>query len=181
MHAPVLLQQPFGQDVASQTQVPLAVSQRWPVPQARHAAPPAPHVAVVAVTQWPAEQQPVAHVVALQEHTPAEHCSPGLQAEHACPPLPQAAALVAVTHTPLLSQQPLAQVVGEQAGGGPPSVPAPPVPAPPSVDGWSEPPMPPWPPVPVAPPCPAPPPVPPWPEPPLPVLPPPPSGTWPLR
>ncbi|HVT06463.1 MAG TPA: hypothetical protein VHO67_03355 [Polyangia bacterium] len=83
MQAPVLLQQPLGHEVASQTQVPLVVSQRWPAPQATQAAPPAPQAAVVAAMQWPDEQQPVVHVVELQEHCPAVHCSPGLHVAQA--------------------------------------------------------------------------------------------------
>jgi hypothetical protein len=42
-HAPLAVQQPFGQLVALHAHVPLLVSQRTPLPHVVHAAPPAPH------------------------------------------------------------------------------------------------------------------------------------------
>lgn len=104
-------QQPLGQLVASQTQVP--PTQRWPephaapVPQAQaplrqlsedgaphaaHVAPAEPHVAVAFCRHVPARQQPVGQFVASQP----EHVLAGVQVEgqvwHATPPVPHALA-----------------------------------------------------------------------------------------
>jgi hypothetical protein len=50
-HAPLLVQQPAGHEVASQTHRPVAVSHSWPVAHAAHAAPPVPQTALVSDPQ----------------------------------------------------------------------------------------------------------------------------------
>ena len=68
--------------MASQIQAPRVASQRWPLAQAVHAPPAAPQAVSVTVTHWPFEQHPVVHEVALHEHWPAVHSSPGPQTAH---------------------------------------------------------------------------------------------------
>ena len=45
-HVPFDVQQPFGHEVASQTQVPLVLSHSWPIGHIAHATPPVPHEAL---------------------------------------------------------------------------------------------------------------------------------------
>jgi len=104
-------QQPVEHDVASHTHEPEA--QRWPdshaapvphahEPSAAHRSerashamqptPPVPHaLAVVGRTHVAPEQQPSAHVLALQlAHTPLMQPSPPGQVAHSAPPVPHA-------------------------------------------------------------------------------------------
>ncbi len=89
------LQQPFGHEVASHTHCPVFVLHSWPVLQAAHVAPAAPHEVfdsfasgshVVLLTQQPEQDVP------LHVHTPLAHVSPVLHAAHAAPAVPQEAA-----------------------------------------------------------------------------------------
>jgi hypothetical protein len=89
-HWPVLSQQPFGQEVASQTQAPEPL-QRWPVAQAAQVPPPTPQAdRLSVVTQPPLLQQPFRQEVASQTQVPLplHSCPPG-QALQAAPPTPQ--------------------------------------------------------------------------------------------
>jgi hypothetical protein len=86
----VPLQQPFGQDVASQTHCPVDVLHRWPEPHAAQvvpAAPQAPLVSLASRLHVPPLQQP-AHDPPPHEHAPLEHVCPGAHAAHAPPALP---------------------------------------------------------------------------------------------
>lgn len=68
-------QQPLGQVVLSQEQVPLVVSQS-PFAQLEHALPPLPHCAADSEpsrTQVFPLQQPLGHDVASQTHEPPTH------------------------------------------------------------------------------------------------------------
>jgi hypothetical protein len=100
----VAVQQPFGQEAASQTQAP--PTQRWPLaqtgplphlhappaqvsapmPQLVQAPPPVPHALVEPTLQTLPLQQPVGHEVALQTHAPPTHAWPDTHIA----PLPQA-------------------------------------------------------------------------------------------
>lgn len=82
------LQQPPLQEVALQTQAPLA--QAWPVAQALQLAPPVPQVPLLDVRHWPVEsQQPFGHELALQAQAPLTHACPLAHAVHVAPPVPQ--------------------------------------------------------------------------------------------
>jgi hypothetical protein len=116
-HAP-FLQQPFGQDVPSQTQAPAL--QCWPEGQVKHMLPDVPQtgglcmVCAVADRQVPPLQQPLGQEVASQTQAPpALHSWPLAQPLHAAPPTPQVVALL-VWQAPFLSQQPLGQEVASQ-------------------------------------------------------------------
>lgn len=103
----VPLQQPFGHEVALQTQAP-PLEQVVPLGQAVHVPPFVPHVALDG-GEWHwrlASQQPPAHDDALQTHMPLAQVWPVVHAAHATPPVPQVPALE-VRHMPLVSQQPL--------------------------------------------------------------------------
>jgi hypothetical protein len=110
----VPLQQPFGHEVAVQTQLVPSVEQAVPVPHAVHALPPLPQVALAAaVTHLPFESQhPFGHEAASHWHRPvaALHSWPAAQATHCAPDLPHAPS-VAVTQAPVGSQQPEGHVV----------------------------------------------------------------------
>jgi hypothetical protein len=69
-HVPLVVQQPCGHDVASQTHLPALHS--CPDGHAEHATPPVPHAELpVVVTQCPfASQQPFGQVWASQTHSP---------------------------------------------------------------------------------------------------------------
>jgi len=90
------LQQPFGHDVASQTHCPVVWLHSCPDRHAAQLAPPVPHddadseAYASHVPLVPPTQQPLAHVVASQRHTPAV-VSHRLfaQAAQAAPPVPQ--------------------------------------------------------------------------------------------
>lgn len=81
-------QQPFGHDVASQTQDPLLLHS-CPVAHWLHAAPLTPHVVFPEVWQcWLESQQP-GHDVPSQTHCPvALQCWPCAHAPHVLPPVP---------------------------------------------------------------------------------------------
>lgn len=110
---PVLSQQPFGQEVASQTQLPW-LPHSWFVPQAAQAAPFAPQWAFVAVTHWPLEQQPL-QTVPPQLQAPALQVWPDAQVPQVLPPEPQAAVVCCATAMHCVPwQQPLGQEVALQ-------------------------------------------------------------------
>lgn len=122
----VPLQQPLAHDAPSHTHAP--PEQRWPAPhaallpqrhapplhpsafdgsQATHAAPLAPHCALVGALQVLPAQQPPAQVAALQpSHAWFTHVIP-VHAAQATPPVPQAAVLVPAWQRWFASQQPL--------------------------------------------------------------------------
>jgi len=83
------LQQPLGQDVASQTHWPVLLSHSWPVGHPPHATPPAPHEAF---------DSPVSgsHVEPLQQpaHEPPPHVQAPLEQASPLPQDPQAAPAV---------------------------------------------------------------------------------------
>jgi hypothetical protein len=112
-HVPVgpPLQQPFGQEVASQTHVPLAVLHSSPGAHAPQVAPAVPHDAfdsALHASQVPeAVQQPFGHDCALHTQLPvALQSVPAGQAWQAAPPLPQDAldSFAYASHEPLLQQ-----------------------------------------------------------------------------
>ena len=89
------LQQPFGHDVASQTQAPVFVSHFCPVPHVAHAAPAGPQDPkdsepnASQVPLVPPLQQPFGHVPALHAQIPLVVSQrPLLHEPHAAPPLP---------------------------------------------------------------------------------------------
>jgi hypothetical protein len=90
------LQHPFGQDVASQTHVPLLLLHSWYIGQAAHVAPPAPHEPVDSdayashVPLTPPLQQPAGHVLGSHAHVPVVRSHrPFAHEPQAAPPLPQ--------------------------------------------------------------------------------------------
>jgi hypothetical protein len=89
MHV-LLLQQPLGQEVASQTHLPAALHSS-PLAQGLQATPPMPQVVVDDVWHWPLEsQQPFGHEVASQTHFPcALHSCFVPHGVHATPLRPQ--------------------------------------------------------------------------------------------
>jgi hypothetical protein len=85
------LQQPFGQELALQTQWPVVVLHCCPGLHETHAAPPAPHavlVSLVSGSQLVPLQQPVHPVEPPHEQTPFEHDWPWPQGPHAAPAVP---------------------------------------------------------------------------------------------
>lgn len=87
------LQQPFGHVFESHEQRPSVVSQR-PLLHAAQAAPPAPQRAADCEdvgTHVAPLQQPSAHEVASQTHSPEvlSHSCPVSHSPHAAPPVPQ--------------------------------------------------------------------------------------------
>jgi hypothetical protein len=81
--------------------------------QVTHAAPPEPQVLVDGAAHVEPEQQPPAHVVALQSlHTPPAQMRP-LQSWQAAPPLPQLVLLVPAAQV-VPAQQPLGQEMPSQ-------------------------------------------------------------------
>ncbi len=91
-HVP-LLQQPVAHEAALQVHWPVEVSHVWPEAQAAQAAPPVPHPPLVSFASGTHEapsQQPDAHEVALQTHSPValSHVWPAAHATQAGPPLP---------------------------------------------------------------------------------------------
>jgi hypothetical protein len=110
----VPLQQPFGHEVALQTQAP-PLEQVLPLGQDVHEPPPVPQLCAVG-GEWHCllpSQQPPAHDEALQAHMPFAQVWPVAQAVQAAPPVPQVP-LLDVRHVPLPSQQPLGQEVALQ-------------------------------------------------------------------
>jgi len=88
----VPLQQPFGHEVALQTQLPLLVEQVVPVAHGAQAAPDFPHWLMVWLangTQVAPLQHPFAHDEALQRQAPFVQAWPVAQAVQAAPPVPQ--------------------------------------------------------------------------------------------
>ena len=110
------LQQPLGQVLRSQEQLPLVVSHRL-FEQLVHALPPEPHVVGVSEeygTQVLALQQPLPQPLPLQMHCPADpHTCPLAHAEHAIPPEPHEVGDWEVNgwHVPVDVQQPAGQEV----------------------------------------------------------------------
>ena len=105
------MQQPFGHEVALQTQAP-PPEQVVPVGQAAHAPPLIPHVCADG-GEWHwrlLSQQPPAHDDALQTHMPFEHVWPVAHAAHVAPPVPQVG-FADVRHMPVESQQPFGHEV----------------------------------------------------------------------
>jgi hypothetical protein len=87
------VQHPPGQEVASQTQVPLVLLHSWPALHVPQVAPPAPHWLLVSLpygTQVLPLQQPFGHECASQTHAPLVvlHSWPVAQLEHAEPAAP---------------------------------------------------------------------------------------------
>jgi hypothetical protein len=110
----VPLQQPFGHEVALQTQAP-PLEQVVPVAHDVHEPPLMPQLCAVG-GEWHCllpSQQPPAHDDALQTHMPFEQVCPVAQAVQEAPPVPQVP-LLEVRHMPPLSQQPLGQEVALQ-------------------------------------------------------------------
>ncbi len=91
-HVPFAVQQPLGHEVASHTHWPVVVLHCWPIAQAWHAAPPAPHDVSDSDERGshvpPAVQQP-AHVPPPQLQLPFEHVCPFVHAVQAAPAVPQ--------------------------------------------------------------------------------------------
>lgn len=130
----VPMQQPPGQDVASQMQLPFAhlcpsaqaacsphmhspalEHESARVPQTRHARPLAPHAASVGVMLhvFPV-QHPSWHRAVQLLHAPAVHESPAAHTLHTPPAVPHAAPVSPVSHVPPL-QHPVGQVLALQA------------------------------------------------------------------
>lgn len=129
-HAPSL-QQPLGQELASQThcdpaqrvpagqsapppqvQTPWAEHPSARGPHATHATPAAAQRSAVRVRQVAPEQQPVLQVEALQEvQDPVRQLSVAGQGLHAWPPLPHAVSSRPVRQVPETSQQPVHEAV----------------------------------------------------------------------
>jgi len=116
---PVAVQQPFGQEVASQTHWPDVVLHSVPEGHAAHVVPRAPQEVLVSLDS-------VSHVVPLQqpsqivpphEHAPPEHDWPLTHAAHAPPPAPHWAAVCAGkrTQAPVGSQHPPGHEVASHA------------------------------------------------------------------
>ena len=89
------LQQPLGHELASHTHCPVPLLHSWPDPQAEQLAPPVPQepfdsdVYASHVPLVPPTQQPLGHVVASHEQTPAVLSQrPFAQDAHATPPIP---------------------------------------------------------------------------------------------
>jgi hypothetical protein len=118
-HLPAAVQQPFGHDVASHTQLPVPSHSR-PAAHALHATPAAPQDELVSADGCshvpPAVQHP-AHALPPQVHAPSEHDSVPPQAAHATPPVPHALLVCEVkgTHAPVALQHPLGHEVGLHA------------------------------------------------------------------
>jgi len=107
----VPLQQPFGHEVALQTQVPLLVEQVVPVAHDAQAAPDFPHWLMVWLangTQAVPLQHPFWQEDALQTQAPFAQVWPVAQELHAAPPVPQVCVLE-VWQRPFLSQHPFGQ------------------------------------------------------------------------
>jgi len=107
----VPLQQPFGHEVALQTQVPLLVEQVVPVAHDAQAAPDFPHWLMVWLangTQAVPLQHPFGQEDALQTQAPFAQVWPVAQELHAAPPVPQVCVLE-VWQRPFLSQHPFGQ------------------------------------------------------------------------
>jgi len=113
-HWPLLSQQPFGHDAASQTHLPCALHSWW-VAHAAHEPPLAPQAVLDAVTQAPFEQHPL-QLAPPQVQAPLLHAWPDEQAPQAFPPEPQALVDCAdeATQVPFASQQPFGQEAGVQ-------------------------------------------------------------------
>jgi len=113
-HVPLAVQQPFGQEAASQTHWPVVTSHSCPEGHAAHAAPPAPHDVldsldrashVPAAVQQP-EHDPPPHEQVPLEHEPVEHTL------HVAPPVPHCEPDCEAYGTHVLPlQHPLAQEV----------------------------------------------------------------------
>ena len=113
------LQQPFGQDVASQTHWPLFLLHSWVAAQGAHVAPDAPQEPLDSdpyashVPLAPPLQQPLGHVLESHAHTPVVRSHRLFAQEpHAAPPFPHCEpdCDAYVTHT-LPLQHPFAQDV----------------------------------------------------------------------
>ena len=116
----VPLQQPKGQELASQTHCPTVLSpavlsHSWPDTQGPHAAPPVPHEVLDSdayrthVPVGPPLQQPVGHDVESHTHCPTPlHSCPDGHAAHAAPPAPHDVSDSALgsSHVSLVVQHP---------------------------------------------------------------------------
>jgi hypothetical protein len=113
VHTP-LAQQPFGHDVASQTQAPCAL-QVCLAAHGTHMAPFAPHIVADAVMHWPFAQQP-AQLTVPQLQAPAVQVCPVAHMPHELPPDPHTLSDCdpCATHVPLESQQPFGHDAGVQ-------------------------------------------------------------------
>jgi hypothetical protein len=97
-HAPPVHREPGGQAAPPPHVHAPSVQPSAPIPQDEHAPPAAPHALAVGETQLEPEQQPLAHVVALQlVQIPLAHV-PLLHALHAAPPTPHALDAVPARH-----------------------------------------------------------------------------------
>jgi hypothetical protein len=108
------VQQPFEQEVASQTHWPVALSHSCPAPQPPHVAPPVPHDRLfweAHASHTPAAvQQPMGHDVESHWHWPVAllHSWPDGQAAQLAPFEPQEALVSLVSDSQLVPlQQPL--------------------------------------------------------------------------
>jgi type IV secretory pathway VirB10-like protein len=129
VHTLVVLQQPLGHEVASQTHCPpthlcpsahAAPLPHWQPPatqvsafiasQALHGPPLAPQLATEGVAQVVPLQQPLGQLVAQLEQAPFTQVSPAGQAMHAPPLVPQAVAVPTLHTFPW--QHPVGQLVG---------------------------------------------------------------------
>jgi hypothetical protein len=106
-HAPAAVQQPAGQEAASQTHCPVALLHSWPATQALHVAPPAPHEPFdsfpSASHDDPLQQPP--HDEPPHEQTPLEQVSPLPHALHAAPAVPHSPAVSDAQGTQVLPLQ----------------------------------------------------------------------------
>jgi hypothetical protein len=112
------VQQPFGQEVASQTHCPLPLHS-WPEAQAPQTAPPAPQDeldSLVGSSHVSLAVQHPGHEVPAQVHVPPVHASPFAQALQAAPPVPHSVPDwdETATHFPLAVQQPVGHEVASQ-------------------------------------------------------------------
>ena len=102
-HWPFLSQQPFGQELASQTHCPCVLHSCW-LPQAVQVPPLAPQVVFEEVTHAPFEQQPP-QLVPPQLQAPPLQVWPDAQVPHAAPFEPQALVFCAEVATHFRSRR----------------------------------------------------------------------------
>jgi hypothetical protein len=89
-HVPLVVQQPVGHEVASQTHWPVVVLHSWPEGQLAHVAPLAPQEVLLSLdrdSQVPSLQQPE-HPVPPHPHAPFAQACPAVHALHAAPLVP---------------------------------------------------------------------------------------------
>lgn len=114
-HAPLEVQQPFGQDAELHTHCPVVVLQASPAGHAAHVAPPAPHDEFDSpdrASHVPVDVQQPAHDPPPHVQTPLEHVCPVLHARQAAPLVPHSLDDCPVYATQVLPlQQPLGHEV----------------------------------------------------------------------